>query len=63
MAEESAVRSGSKTILVLVLIGVVFAILFIAGYWMNEYKRGVSTNAANPTSVNGNYSTLPAGKQ
>ena len=63
MEEESGKRSGAKTILVLVLIGVVFAVLFMAGFWMNEYKRGVSTNAPNPTATNGNYSTLPAGKQ
>lgn len=63
MEEESGKRSGAKTVMVLVLIGIVFAVLFAAGYWMNEYKRGVSTNAANPTAVNGNYSTLPASKQ
>lgn len=63
MEEESGKRSGAKTVLVLVLIGVVFAVLFAAGYLMNEYKRGVSTNNPNPTAVNGNYSTLPAGKQ
>lgn len=60
MPDESAERSGAKTVLVLILIGVVFAVLFIAGYWMNEYKRGVPTNATSPTQVNGNYSVSPA---
>lgn len=55
MGDESAQRNGAKWLIVILLVSAVFAVLFIAGFMMNEFKRGAATNAMQPTAVNGNH--------
>lgn len=54
MPDENAKRNGAKWLLVVLLVSAIFAVLFLAGFFNDMYKRNYSDNRESPTAVNGN---------